>query len=251
MDNLNILIVNWDFFINVPNQIRENMFPQSTKDLTLKEQRAAWITKYTDPALETIKANEEAVDYFRKRFIKAANGRNVKKVLVLDHYSKIAEVIDELYYSGQYGKFDNVEITHISQYHHMDSDNGVMSTLKDLTVNGGALTMWVANKNSEQTDIIIPGMTVKVGMNKEYLNKTFLAIMVIREDMSMPPHLDETFINMCSPFEECTCDYISQIGMKETRFNDKFLKDLRLYRETSMNKNENPEMRSALGFNPQ
>lgn len=193
---LNILSIDWNYFIDVDMITRCMLFPDYPNEDYPKElEEAIWSMKYQDDALLQIDVNKNAVEkvqamisnpYFSPTYM-----------VVTDSHRYCYDFVKTIYDESQ---FDGINLMNVDFYHDMylhgftlDCSNWLYrlrNTLPDIN------HIWVHHPSSD-LDVTLLGMLPKLCDNiKSIYEYDWDAVFICKSSMWSPPHLDDEFSDL-------------------------------------------------------
>ena len=195
MRTVNVLSVDWDFFINVSLNERIALFPDVTSEnIDTRVFNFVWATRYA----ESMIAN-----------------KSIKKIGVYKGYAKLKTFLSNLpstipvlitdshEHAYQFFKEENhlLNVVNIDLHHDMyrtgadvDCGNWLLKLVEENRVNS---ITWVNHEDSDIGDVQnYKNLQITTNINS-VLNRSYSRVFICRSSIWSPPHLDKKFIELC------------------------------------------------------
>jgi hypothetical protein len=221
-DRLNVLSIDWDYFINADMCERMELFPDGgNENLSLFLGNTCWSGHYYDGKLEQIKTDAQAIKKV-KECLKKHNIDSIMSYMIADSHKHAYEFVHE--YCDAEG-YDSLNLVNID-YHHdvysngdgVDCGNWLAKLIKDFDGSDSQFT-WVARHDSDMNlGVSLDGCENKLlcvedlDIIDEY---QWDIVYICRSSMWSPPHLDRKFINafgwLLDGADDYSCRYETNI----------------------------------------
>lgn len=203
--NLNILSIDWDYFIDADNFTRSMMFPDAPNEKYSKDlQQTIWCSRYCNDELLKVGVNKEAVSRLKKLF----RGPNFDPMMsmIVDSHRYCYEFVHSFMRHGIITNFNLVNFDYHHDVYSNDPDgincgNWVAKLIDEFP---RSKFTWVHHENSD-TYIDTPEYEKKIVLQtgidhlKDYV---WDAVFVCRSGMWSPPHLDKEFESIFKYLDE-------------------------------------------------
>lgn len=187
MAELQILSVDWDYFIMATMETRVKLFPDGGDYAPLLEDRV-WQTHYaSEPKLTGVKTYTREVAELRQFLFKNINVA-VASALVNSH--KYCYDFVHKYFWGRPLKIVNIDFHHDVYNNHIGVSHGNW-LLKLCEESDKIHPYWVARPSSGKNDMGIELPTISF---KEAIAGEYQGVFVCRSGLYSPPHLDRVFV---------------------------------------------------------
>lgn len=238
--SINILSIDWDYFIDATSAQRFELFPDGgNEELALGIQHFIWLSRYadsrikrelnqTDISLEDISLLQTEIDELID--LVCDFSKEGLQIRVFESHKNIADMIDEYHRQNNTGvNVFNIDFHHDCYNHQGPLDCGNwLSTMKD---DGRVVNAtWVKREDSEIGDDndedghIDAKCTSIEGLRESFeSNGGIDAIFICRSACWSPPHLDLDFFELVSKIGDllgCYDSVLSDIGTMMFRWTD-------------------------------
>lgn len=195
-ERLNVLSIDWDYFISASMDDRVKLFPDGSDDFGSSIQNMIWATKYaSSDALKDVKSDTTSLNKVIK-YLQIVSSC-VKEVMVVDSHKYAYDFILDYYKDSSYSGVNLVNV----DFHHdvytngdkVDCGNWLSKLFKSLEYTDSSYT-WVSRKDSDISSIDESikelSITNSLDIVQEY---EWDLVFVCRSAMWSPPHLDKFF----------------------------------------------------------
>ena len=198
MDRLNVLSIDWDYFIKATAGERSGLFPDGgNENFPMSLQNVIWSSHYMTDELEKIKTDTQAV----RKLKKCLKNLFYVPFMVTDSHKYAYEFINSM---AEEMSRDSVNIVNVD-YHHdiyengeaVDCGNWLRKLMKKYEDTDSEFT-WIAREDSDESGYSFDDTVSGTGLRKIYdLDYIFEydwdAVFICRSGMWSPPHLDRNF----------------------------------------------------------
>lgn len=205
MDRLNVLSIDWDYFVDASMEDRVRLFPDGgNENIPTVLGNFIWTSRYVVPKLKNdVGVDKPAIRKIKK--IMKMNCNHVSKVMVMDSHKYAYDFIVD--YCNNY-KYDSLNLVNID-FHHDIYDNGLevdcgnwLRKLINNFSNTDSEFTWVMREDSDLgnyfTDECKLEKTTSLDIADNYV---WDIVFICKSSMWSPPHLDvefkNTFKNFC------------------------------------------------------
>lgn len=195
-NTLNVLSIDWDYFIDADSYQRCMLFPDCpNSEYTNFIQTIIWASRYSNNKLAKIGVNHSAIDEIAEVISNSKLDPN-RVVVYKDHtqcYYFIEKLMEEL-------NCKDLNVTNIDFHHdvykdymdEIDCGNWLLHLINQYPE--GNYT-WVYNSGSDRRDPEVQVFSNIVYSFDNVFNQEWDAIYICKSTMWSPPHLDKEFIN--------------------------------------------------------
>lgn len=230
---MNVLSIDWDFFINANYSERYFIFPDSGNELLNKELQAyVWSKSYTHKTLNAYNFIPDANLLKKLKALIDIGISKSTKILIADKHENIYDFIEENYkeHKAKTSDSEPIYIANID-YHHdvfdvgetLNSGNWFRRIMEKYS-NEGIFT-WVAKRDSADYihDAMLPDLSIQYEDFSGISGKSWDAIFICRSSMWSPPHLDDDFTKF---FSYLVDDYEAKTieNVFKSRYDRNFIK---------------------------
>lgn len=218
-EQVNLLSIDWDYFINASSFDRANLFPDGgNENLPDHIKNVVWSSHYIDGSLKKISVDKTAVDILRKCLKKNLNPGS--KIWVYDsHKYAYNHFVSEITQSPCKVNICNVDFHH-DIYNlgddEIDCGNWLRLLLNDCNI---AHATWICRDDSDMPETG-DSLSVSNDLNS-ILEKSWDAVFICRSSMWSPPHLDKDFIKILNLVRKLDTDTCS-VSIERELFTDRF-----------------------------
>lgn len=220
---LNVLSLDWDFFINADMYTRCNLFPDCPNEGypdQLKE--IIWLSRYQSLELEKIDVRKDCIKEIHALMCNAFF--NPISVLVADShkhcYDFVCQVYDTIGFSGI--NLTNVDFHHDMYLNGQDVDCGNWLYKLYRKYDDKIDITWIHHPDSDTTFEHLDEGKIQLTTDiKKIHSYNWDIVFICRSSMWSPPHLDNDFVDLFKPM---TLNYNSSFepGIFESRFGATF-----------------------------
>lgn len=220
---LNILSIDWDYFIKADMSTRAILFPDCPNEkYPLFLQTIIWLSRYHTPKLEQIGLKDSAIFELQKLFDDAFF--NPVSVMICDSHMHCYSFVSDL---QKYLKPKGINLVNIDFHHDLyenGSDVDCGNWLYRLSQKYPKMEMeWVCDPDSD-TSFEHVDDPLKLSMTEDIScihNFNWDAVFICRSGMWSPPHLDRYFIELFDPLRtKYNCSF--DPAAFEDRFGSRF-----------------------------
>lgn len=213
---INVLSIDWDYFINAEMDTRVDLFPDTpNEDFSLCVQNSIWQSRYVSGELNKIGVIgeiPELMNCLRKHLPKCEVMITRSHKYAYDFLKDVSEPVNLV----------NVDFHHDLYTDYLDELNCGNWLCKVIDEHQGKYT-WVARKTSDMD--IDERYADKISLTTDFNNikrKKWDMIFICRSDMWSPPHLDDEFLKVVD-FTICNAKHIKGDKLvTESRYNQEF-----------------------------
>lgn len=222
---LNVLSLDWDFFIDANMFTRCNLFPDCPNEkYPASLQEIIWLSKYYTPKLEAVGIKLSAVYEVQKLIDNAFF--NPVSIMIRDSHKYCYDFVDQLYNRLEWSGINLINV----DFHHDMYKNGSAidcgNWLFKLQQKYSNMQIeWVYDPESDDSfehvdDIMKISMTTDIGCIHNF---NWDAVFICRSGMWSPPHLDKYFIELFDPLRNGSynCSFYLDTSDPDA-FNDRF-----------------------------
>lgn len=222
---INILSIDWDYFINATNRERSKNFPDGgTEDMPEAIKDVIWATLYAKADITQIKTEKSSISEIIDVLEAQTHGHT--KVMIADSHKHIFDFIEE----NNKDKKAALNLVNVDYHHDLFSSNGeaihcgnwLLHTIN--TYPETSTYTWIARKDSEVDEKA--KKNIKLEIVNEDLRKLWDYkwdyVFICRSSMWSPPHLDEEFNEA---FEWILSEF--QVKYESGIFNSRYSEDFK------------------------
>lgn len=229
---MNILSIDWDYFIDVTDTQRSRLFPDGgNENLSIDIQNIIWMTHYQNPALEKIESIPEC------RMIKDIIIEHVsyeKPTMIADSHKHIYEFIKEHFSTNEPINLVNVDFHHdlfkIKKIGEVDCGNWLKYIMLEFPES--STYSWISRVDSDIEDMATSKGQLNIFKEDlEILKQNWDAVYICRSGMWSPPHLDHVFIDT---FKWMKDSYFLkyETTVFDDRYDEKFIEAINTFRKS-------------------
>ena len=249
---VNILSLDWDYFIDVTEEQRATMFPETgTEEIDLKTQAIIWMARYaSNPQLQNVSIIENQIEALTD--IIYDYSKENTKFFVAESHKEISDILLECKKADEDIYLYNVDFHHDcfntskEEIAHGDWIKIVINETGDKEIHCGNWlrhfrnigiineATWIKRNDSEEPPAgIIDRILSDVKQLDNYLADGIDYIFFCRSGMWTPPHLDNEFVSAVYALADLI-GFQDPVGIDEMyyRWTDTFQKEIKKLKES-------------------
>ena len=230
MTGINILSIDWDYYLKASMRERVTLFPDTPNDYLPQDlQQIIWSGLYANDRLGLIDCNMGDIRLTKQVFDQS--GHDTFTAVCCDHkylYYHIHNYVNNLVNMSCVKNTDEVELNLINvDFHHdiydsnlskIDSGNWLRHIMDEFKGH----YQWICRTDSDMPDDM-HDLDISHDIGK-IAGRDYDIIFICRSDMWSPPHLDRNFMDMISPLKNRGIKFIQKYNNIKLPLRDRYPK---------------------------
>lgn len=221
---INILSIDFDYFVNASIEERMTIFPDANDNLAIGMNTFLWANRYGTPVMMNQKEllDVECLEGELNQLIKYLRGvaGQVPRVVVVNSHVELYKEVNDMVrlYEGACKKVNMIHIDHhsdcykVSDRRELNCGNWINHLVNSVSNRKELSIKWIHNKDSELESIedfsgivedFSDGTNMYEDLSSTFSNHTPDLIFLCKSVPWTPPHLDHYFDDLVRVVEEC------------------------------------------------
>lgn len=227
---LNVLSIDWDYFIKADMKQRIRLFPDNGNEkLPFSVRDVVWISRYSEVPLEKIKLDKPSCNMLSDVF-----QAGCKKAMIVDSHRYAYKFIDD-YMDTDYSGINLINV----DFHHdcyiggeeVDAGNWLRSLIKKYRRMDNSFT-WVARQDSGMDALKEHPLPIEISYDINIISKyDWDLIFFCKSEMWSPPHLDIKFRELALTLKDISPSVLYEEDVDRNRYSEEFKQQMEMLRQ--------------------